>query len=128
MIGRLESRILRGTTESDQTLTVDDIDSIAGQLYAVQWIDGAFTDGVDAVISVQNTQSGVALTFLTLTNANVDKWYFPREVVHDNAGGALTGTSGGDRTAPMIDGTLRMAVTAGGATKEGGCIVYVVVN
>lgn len=120
----LKSVRLNATTNEDGDATVNDVRSCFGELYAVEWIDGDFDDGVNAVLSVQNVESGVAATLLTLTAANVDVWYYPRALQHGEAGAALTGTAGGDRTRRILNGTLRLSISAGGDTKSGGCIVY----
>jgi len=123
-MGRLKEAILTGTTSTAGAATINDTKAILGRLYAVEWIDGTLSDGVDAVLTAQNTASAVAQTLLTLTDANDDKPYYPRDVVHDLAGGALTGTSGGDREMPVINGVLRLVIASGGSEKTGGCIVY----
>lgn len=120
----LKSVRLNATTDALGDATTNDTLSRYGELYAVEWIDGTFDDGVGAVLSVQNTESGVAYTLLTLTAANDDAWYYVRRLQHDETGTALTGTAGGDRTRPIIDGTLRLVVSAGGDTKTGGAVVY----
>ena len=121
---RLKSRRLDVTTDESGDATTNDTLSIFGCLYAVETIDGDLSDGVDAVVSVQSTESGVALTLLTLTDFNTDAMYYPRHVVHGETGAALTGTSGGDRAMPVINGTLRVVIAQGGDTKTGGIIVY----
>ncbi|HNT78806.1 MAG TPA: hypothetical protein PKH77_27695 [Anaerolineae bacterium] len=88
-------------------------------LYAVEWIDGDFADGVDAVLSAETTPSGVARTLLTLTDANSDAWYFPRELEHGNNGAVLS-----THTLPVVHGDLKLTITSGGNAKTGGCIVY----
>ena len=123
-MGRLKEAILVGTTSTAGAATINDTRATLGKLYAVEWIDGTLSDGVDAVLTCQNTASGVAQTLLTLTDANDDKPYYPRDVVHDLTGGALTGTSGGDREMPVINGVLRLVIASGGSEKTGGCIVY----
>lgn len=123
-MGRLKEAILTGTTSTAGAATINDTKAILGRLYAVEWIDGTLSDGVDAVLTAQNTASAVAQTLLTLTDANDDKPYYPRDVVHDLTGGALTGTSGGDREMPVINGVLRLVIASGGSEKTGGCIVY----
>ena len=123
-MGRLKEAILTGTTSTAGAATINDTKAILGRLYAVEWIDGTLSDGVDAVLTAQNTASAVDQTLLTLTDANDDKPYYPRDVVHDLAGGALTGTSGGDREMPVINGVLRLVIASGGSEKTGGCIVY----
>jgi hypothetical protein len=123
---RLKEMKLYGTTSAGGALTVDASTPVLGLLYAVEWIDGTFDDGGTAVISCQNTASGTANTLLTLANPlmNADAWFYPRVLVHDQAGAALTGTSGGDRTMPVMNGVPRLVVSAGGATLSGGCILH----
>jgi len=119
---------LVGTTTTAGAVTVASTTSHIGWLYAVEWIDGDLADGVDAVLSVTaaSNASGVAQTLLTLTDANVDKWYYPRALVHDNTGTAVTYDATNELYGPMpiINGVLSLAITAGGDTKTGGCIVY----
>lgn len=121
---KLHSVILQVTTDGAGAGQADDEAKIFGRLYAVEWIVGTFSAGVDAVLSIQSTLSGVAKTLLTLTDANANALYYPRHLVHSEAGAALTGTSGGDRVMPIIDGKLRLAVTSGGATKAGSVVVW----
>ena len=121
---RLHELRLSGTCDSDGALTVAGTAPINGHLEAVEWIDGDFANGVDAVISAYNTNSGTDNTLLTLTNADNDAWYYPRALVHDAAGAALTGSSGGDRNLAMINGLPRLVVSSGGDKKTGGCILY----
>jgi len=45
--------------------------------------------------------------------------------VHSEAGAALTGTAGGDRCMPIIDGPVSLTIAQGGATHTGGAILYV---
>jgi hypothetical protein len=123
---RLKTRRLNVTTDAGGDGTTNDTLSIFGFLYAVETIDGDFADGVDATLSVQSTESGTALTLVTGTDFNTDAMYYPRHVIHSEALAALTGTSGGDRAMPIINGTLRLVIAQGGDTKTGGVIVYYV--
>lgn len=123
-MSRLKTRRINVTTDASGDGTTNDTLSILGRLYAVETIDGDLADGVDAVLSVQSTESGTALTLVTFTDFNTDAMYYPRHVVHSEAGAALTGTSGGDREAPVINGTLRLVIAQGGNAKTGGVIVY----
>ncbi|NIQ08548.1 MAG: hypothetical protein GWO23_02205 [Gammaproteobacteria bacterium] len=118
---------LYGTTDASGDLTVTAEVKSWGLLHAVEWIDGTFADGVDAVISFTSSNSAVSRTVLTLTDANDDAWYFPREALHDNAGAGVTydGTNEiYDRA--VVDGILKMVVSSGGNAKAGGCVVYLV--
>lgn len=112
---------LNVTTIADQSGSATATVPVFGYLEAVDWIDGDLTDGVDAVLSVTNTPSGVDHTLLTLTNANADAMYYPRRVVDTTAGAAAAGVY--DRF--IVDGTLKLSITDGGASKTGGCVVYV---
>lgn len=107
------------TTNGSGAADVTEVLTQIGLLYAVEWVDGDFTDGVDAVLSNVAAPSGVDKTLLTLTNANNDAVYYPRLVEHDNVGAALTTT-----TLILVDGSLKLAVTSGGASHTGGCNVY----
>jgi hypothetical protein len=89
-------------------------------LYGVEWVDGDFADGVDAVLSCTGP-SGVKRTLLTLTNANDDAMYYPRELEDDNVGAESTGY-----TMAIVNGTLELVVSSGGASKTGKCRVYTV--
>lgn len=125
-MSRLKEAILTGTTSTAGAATVNDTRAILGKLYAVEFVDGDLADGGGSTLTCQNTASGVANTLLALANplSNADAWFYPRTLVNDQAGAALTGTSGGDRDLPVINGVLRWAITSGGSEKTGGCIVY----
>lgn len=121
---KLKNIKLMGTTNASGDKTVDSETAIYGQLYAVEWTDGDLADGVDGTLTVQHNSNSVARTLLTLTDANNDAFYYPRHVVHSEAGAALTGTSGGDREMPLIDGILRLVIAQGGDTKTGGMTIH----
>ena len=111
---------LVGTTNGSQVATITAEKPVLGYLEMVDWIDGDFADGVDGVLTAVNPTSGTTHTLLTLTDANADAVYYPRRVVDTTAGAAATGVY--DRF--LIDGYLSLAITSGGASKTGGCIVY----
>ncbi len=116
---------LNGTTDAAGDLTVTAENKAWGILHAVEWEDGTFADGVDAVISFTSSHTGVSRTLLTLTDANVDAWYFPMEAAHDNAGAGVTYDGTNEiYVRPVVDGILKMVVSSGGDSKAGGCIVY----
>lgn len=111
---------LTGTTDASGNLTVNADTQIAGLLFGIEWVVGTFAAGVDAVISMQSTPSGVAKTVLTLTNANANAFYNPREAEHDNTGAAITGAY----CYPLVIGKPRLVVAQGGNTMTGTCILY----
>lgn len=121
-MARLSEIRLYGSTTTAGTMSVTGPTGVFGLLYAVQWIDGTLGDGVDAVISTTGHEA--SQTLLTLTDANSDALYYPRAVVHSEAGAALTGTSGGDRAMLLMVGTPSLAVTSASSGQEGGCILF----
>ena len=105
--------------------STDYIDSVeAGKLYAVAVNEGDLAGNFDITISYKNEQTDF-VTLLTLTNLSADKTYYPREIVHSEAGEALTGTAGGDRAMPIVAGRVRVVTGDGGVSKSGGIILYV---
>ena len=111
---------LYGTTDSGGALTVTSDVIALGLLHEVEWIDGTFDNGVDAVISVVRDGDAADKTLVTLTNADNDASYLVRPEVSTIAGAAVTGVV--DKT--VINGKLKMVVASGGNAKTGGCIVY----
>lgn len=116
----LESVKLYGTTDALGDLTVTDTMAVHGKLYAIQWIDGTFANGVDAVFTITDEASGVDQTLLTLTNADDDAWYYPRTTADDLAGSAIAT----EFVRLILNGKLEMVVSAGGNVLEGGAIVF----
>lgn len=104
-----------------------DTTAVFGLLHAVQWIDGTYADGVDAVLACVNADSGVDQTLLTLTNANADAWYYVRTQIDSELGAGLTYNSTQTVTDYLVlNGTLKLTVTSAGATAglTGGAVVY----
>ena len=112
---------LYGTVDASGDLTITSNVNLLGYLHQVRWIDGDLDDGIDAVLSVDSADGASPdITLLTLTNANDDAIYFPRELEDDNAGSALV-----TYTWPVVDGALKLVISDGGNAKSGGCIAYV---
>lgn len=103
-----------GTTGADGTLIMTRKIDHAQRVFKVRWIVGGFDAGVDAVLASAGlgiVAPGLTVddrTILTLTNANVDAWY------------QVTDADNG-----LVDQVLKLTVSSGGASKAGGCIVYV---
>jgi len=101
--------------------------AVFGYLEAVDWIDGTYADGVDAVLACVNTNTGVDYTVLTLTDANSDARYHPRSPLHSQTGAALTfDSTQGQSGVIILNGNLKLTVTSAGSTAgvTGGCVVY----
>lgn len=118
---KLKEMRLYGTTSALGALTVNGPRAVFGRLYAVRWVDTAL-DACTGTISTQGHEASA--TLLTLTSVNATATYYPRDLVHDATGSALTGTSGGDRTLPLMAGIPRLVIASGGATVAGGCILF----
>ena len=112
---------LYGTTNGSGALTVNADKPVIGRLYAVRWLDTAL-DACTATISTQGHDASA--TLLTLTAVNATATYYPRDLVHDATGSALTGTSGGDRCLPLMVGVPRLVIASGGDSNLGGCILF----
>lgn len=120
-MGDLSDIKLSFTTAANGSATATSVRPVFGSLHAVQWVDGDLADGVDAVLSVVSTASGIDQTLLTLTNANDDAMYYPRAIIHDATGGTVAG----EYTPFLLDGYLKLAIADGGSAKAGNVIVYV---
>jgi len=118
-------RLIGETSSGGVTITSTEV--VNGFLYKVKWVDGDLVDAVTGALSVVETPEGVDEPLLTLSNpnANADKNYYPRDVVHSATGSALTGTAGGDRIEPLVVGKLELVIASGGNGKIGGCVVYI---
>lgn len=90
-------------------------------LYAVEWVKGTYDNGVDAVLSVTNTPSGVDYTLLTLTNANNNRMYYPRHLEQDQTGADLS-----TRNFPIVNGDMKLTINQGGNTNTGSVIVTLI--
>ncbi len=102
-------------------MTVNGSHPIFGRLYAVRWVDTALAS-CTGTISMQGHEASA--TLLTLTSVNASATYYPRDLVHDATGGALTGAQGGDRCLPLMAGVPRLVVASGGSANAGGCILF----
>ena len=121
----VKSQYLSGTTDAAGDATINATVPAYGRLVAVEWIDGDLADGVDAVLSVTSTDSSVDNTLLTLTDANIDAWYYPLAAAHDNAGAGVTFDGANEiYVQQVVNGMLKLVISSGGDTKTGGAVVY----
>jgi hypothetical protein len=116
---------LYGTTDSSGDLSVTAGTSVVGLLHSVEWIDGDFDNGVDAVLSLDRDDNAADITLLTLTDADDDKVYHTRYLASDNAGADLDTAGDATYTKGFVSGKLKLVVSDGGDKKTGGCIVYI---
>ena len=109
-------------SSGDNISYIDSVD--IGKFYAFYVNEGDIDANFDITFSMTNEQ-GDTVTLFTLTNLSADKKYYPRELVHSEAGVALTGTAGGDRTMAIVAGRVKIVTADGGTSKSGGIILYV---
>jgi len=121
---KIREHLIKITTDANGDSADTSERSIFGHLNAVDVVDGDLADNFDLTLTYVNSQ-GVTKTLLTLTNLSADATYYPRHVLHGETGTALTGTSGGDRTGPLVAGKVTVTTADGGATKSGAVILYV---
>ena len=103
---------LIGTTTAGGTTTIVAERAVYGYLARITWVDGDLVDGVDAILSLIQTPAGINETLWTFTDANDDAIYYP-------------GSSNATWPSQLLNGTLSLAITSGGATKTGGAIIYI---
>ncbi len=114
---------LSATTDASGDATVNSSQNILGKVYAILYKPGTIATGATITVT---SQGHFAKPLLTKASAGTsDTMYYPRDLVHAVAdGAALTGTSGGDRCLPLINGALRFVVASGGNTMTGSIVVY----
>lgn len=114
------------TTAADGSATVNGEVALPGaKIYSVEVVIGTLTNAAaDITLSDESGIGGVSKTLLTLTNITANATYYPRALVHDATGTALTGTAGGDRTKYLVTGKLRVTVAQGGNVTSGSVHVW----
>jgi hypothetical protein len=97
--------------------------SVLGECCGVLYKPGTTDTGATVTVTAEGE---VSHTLLAKANAGTSNlWFYPRELVHKaEDGAALTGTAGGDRTEPIIDGAIKVTIASGGSTASGAVIVY----
>lgn len=115
--------VLKYTTAADGSATAIDTRGVLGVVTGVLYIPGSTDTGATITLTCEGPFTKPILTKASAGTAN--SLYYPRDLVHAVAdGAALTGTAGGDRTAPLVDGRLKLVVASGGNAKSGSVIVY----
>ncbi len=111
------------TTNGSGAATVNSTLAVLGKLYAIEYRPGTIDTGATVTVTCEGYASKPLLTKATAGTS--DSWYYPRDLVHGVAdGAALTGTAGGDRALPILNGKPRVVIASGGATKTGVLVVY----
>lgn len=114
--------VLTWTTSAGGDATVNG-SAVLGKLHSILYRPGTTDTGATVTVT---TQGDAAQTVLAKTTAGTSNtWYYPRSLQHNPAdGAALTGTAGGDRAMPILDGPLRVVIASGGNATTGSVVIY----
>jgi hypothetical protein len=97
--------------------------SIFGKLVAIDYLPGNTDTGATVTVTCVGDITKALLTKASAGTANTR--FYPRDLVNGVAdGAALTGTSGGDRTQPLLTGKIKVVIASGGDTKTGSVVIY----
>lgn len=114
--------VLTWVTDAAGAATVNGA-AVLGKLHGILYRPGTTDTGATVTVTTQGDAPHTLLAKATAGTANT--WYYPREIQHNPSdGAALTGTAGGDRASPVIDGPLRVVISAGGNTLTGSVVIY----
>jgi uncharacterized membrane protein (DUF2068 family) len=108
------------TDASGDGSTKQSLGAVMGLLYAVQLVDGSFDDGVDVTLTAE--QGDLAIPLLVKADFNSDQMVYPRVLEALNTDGTALST----HTMPLVAGSLKALVAAGGNVKTGSFIFYVI--
>lgn len=118
--------VLKLTTgASDGAASTNATEAVCGKLYAIEYQPGTIDAGATLTVTCKgpNGSSKPLLTKASAGTSNV--WFYPRDLVNAVAdGAALTGTAGGDRACPILQGVVNAAIASGANSKTGYCILY----
>ena len=97
--------------------------NILGKLYAIEYRPGTIATGATVTVTCE---ADTSRPLLTKTSAGtVNTIYYPRDLVNAVAdGSALTGTAGGDRLQPVMNGFPKVVIASGGNTLTGSVVIY----
>lgn len=118
--------ILKLTTgAADGAATATATETVIGKLYAILYVPGTIDTGATLTVTCTDFNAA-AKPLLTKASAGTSNtWYYPRDLVHAVAdGSALTGTSGGDRALPVLNGIPKAVIASGDNSKTGYCVLY----
>jgi len=114
---------VKATTAADGSAAVTAVNWITGKLVAIAYLPGTIDTGATITITCEGPFTKPLLTKATAGTSNLI--FYPRDLQHAvSDGAALTGSAGGDRTQPMLDGRIKLAVASGGNVLTGAIIVY----
>jgi hypothetical protein len=113
------------TGASDGAASTSATTGVLGKLYAIEYQPGTIDTGATLTVTCvgPNGSSKPLLTKATAGTSN--SWYYPRDIPHAVADGAvLTASAGGDRVMPVLQGRPLAVIASGGNSKVGYCVLY----
>lgn len=109
------------TVDADGDSEDDSDQEVFGWLEKFVYAKDDFADGVDLVLSMQDTPWGIAETIVTFTNINASANHYPVVDRVDTAGSAETGQP----TRHFLVGKPRIVTDEGGVSTSGKVILYI---
>lgn len=96
---------------------------IFGWLYAIAYLPGTTDTGATVTVTCEGMLSTTLLVKASAGTSNT--LFYPRAIAHKaEDGAAFAGTTGGDRTLPLLNGYLKVVIASGGNALSGSLIVY----
>lgn len=118
----MRKQTLSWTTSAGGAATVTG-SAVIGKLYAIEYRPGTTDTGATVTVTCESDISKALLTKSSAGTSNTT--YYPRDLVHGVAdGAALTGTSGGDRALPILNGRPQVVIASGGNVTSGSLVLY----
>ena len=119
----LTEMVIPFTTDTNGDAVVLGERPVFAKVFAVLYDRGDVATGADVDVTAVNG-SLVTENILETTNiSTADLIIYPRRLVNDNTGTALTGTQGGDREMYFLNGTPQVTVDEGGSETSGAIIL-----
>ena len=119
----LTEMVIPFTTDANGDVVATGDRSVFAKVFAVLYDRGDVDTGADIDVTAING-SLVTENILETTNfGTADLIIYPRRLVNDNTGSALTGTHGGDREMYFLNGTPQVTVDEGGNVTSGAIIL-----
>jgi len=111
-----------GPTDGSGAFTSAQGAAVLGRLYAIEYRPGTIDTGATLTVTCEGDASKPLLTKASAGTSNT--WFYPRDLQNAIAdGAALTGTAGGDRALPVLNGYIKGVLASGGTSVAGGSMV-----
>ena len=97
--------------------------AVLAKLFAIEYHPGTIDTGATVTVTCEGDASKALLTKTSAGTSNL--FFYPRDLVHAVAdGAALTGTAGGDRAMPILNGRPKVVIASGGDTLTGAVVIH----